>query len=215
MLRIVLYAEGASDLAGPTTLPPAPSAPLADEHLGPAHIMVRRILAEHGHAAIRFESPLRTRRGRAARGSDLHHEPTLRQLLRWGRTDLQPDLAIVLVDADDERRRAERLEAATENVGVKRIVAAAFREFEAWLVADTRALRETLGLDISTTKDPESMARREAKELLASWASEAARTQAGVEPPELRRQLAGRCDLDELGRRCPSFTELRLKLKAF
>jgi hypothetical protein len=214
--RLVVYAEGSADRGGEVTLLPAPGEALSPEQLGPVHVFVRRVLTARGlpEGAIRFEAPLRVR-GRDARGSDLHNRVTLRQLLRWARPDLRPELVIVIVDADDEPLRAQRLERETDDLGVERVVVAAMREFEAWLIADTRALRETLDLNLSMTKDVESMARSEAKRLLDEWITKRlSRRVEGESARALRRRLAESCDLEEVTRRCLSFAELRHKLSA-
>lgn len=100
-MRIVVYAEGPSERAGEIALPPAPGQPLTEEHLGPVHVLVRRLLVQERRlpeGAIGFEAPLLVR-GREARGSHLYTSTTLRQLLRWARTEKRPDLAIVIVDS--------------------------------------------------------------------------------------------------------------------
>jgi hypothetical protein len=214
-LRVVFYAEGSAERAGEISLVPAPGATLSAEHLGPVHLLIHRALTDQRvpQGAVRFEAPLRVR-GRTAKGSDLYSEGTLRQLLRWARPDLRPDLVVVMVDTDDELGRVRRLEAATTNIGVQRIVAGAVREFEAWLIADTRALRQTFGLDISTTRDPESMPCGEAKRQLADWTATRVRMGvAGESSQTLRRALASTCDLSEVTRRCASFAELLRKLR--
>jgi hypothetical protein len=210
-LRVVVYSEGPTDLAGEIAWPPTPGEPLSEGHLGPVHILVRRVLAlKVPEPAVRFEAPLRVRGGREARGSDLHHERTLRQLLRWPRVDRRPDLAVVIVDADDERGRARRLEVATEDVGVARVVGAAVCEFESWLVADALATSRCFARTLPTTKDPEAMRPREAKELLSQWLGEAVRD--GARSQVLRRNLAEICELELVARRCPSFADLMNKI---
>jgi hypothetical protein len=163
-VRVVVYAEGSGERAGNLTLLPAPGESLSEDHLGPVHVLMRRApVGARGlpEPAVQFEAPLRLARGgREPRGSDLQHRRTLRQLLRWPRADFRPDLAIVIVDADDELDRARRLEMETQDIGVSRVIAAAVREFESWLIADTDAVRKTLTLELSTTKDPESMSCR-------------------------------------------------------
>jgi hypothetical protein len=118
------------------------------------------------------------------------------------------------VDADDELDRARRLEMETRDIGVSRVIAAAVREFESWLIADTSAVRKTLTLELSTTKDPESMSCREAKELLNGWIAARMLAEPGLTARALRRTLADECKLDVVSRRCPSFAELRRKLAA-
>jgi hypothetical protein len=209
-LRVVVYAEGSGE--GARGVLPAPGDPLKEGALGAAHILVRRCLnadARIPEAAIRFDSPLRTR-GHMPRGSDFLHALTLAQLLTWLRPDMQPDLAVVIVDADGDSRRKPMLDEAVNKVRVNRVVAVAVQEFEAWLIADEAAVAAVLGQRLSRSKAPEQMARREAKELLKDWL--AMSVQSGAAAWELRRRIADRADLAVIAERCPAFAAFRKEL---
>jgi hypothetical protein len=94
-----------NETSGDIGLPPAPGTPLAEENLGAGHILVRRCLelARNIPApAIRFEGPLRDRRGNVVRGAALLKRETLRQLLSWPLAHKRPDLVIILVDCDED-----------------------------------------------------------------------------------------------------------------
>src|SRR5947209_6964249 len=111
-IRVVLYAEGSGETRGELALPLRPADTLVEEMLGPAHLLARRALSAAKSVpenAIRFEQPLRTRRGRIARGSMLHDAQTLRELMTWGAPQRRPDLALVLVDCDGDPGRKTRL----------------------------------------------------------------------------------------------------------
>ena len=205
-LRVVLYAEGAGEMLGPVSLLPAPGEPLSEQMLGPAHILARRALTEaRGLSAgdVRFDSPLRTRTGRLPRGSDLLHPRTLLQLLTWARPSRQPDLAIVLVDADGDRQRRRKIQSTAAKAAVPTVVAVAAQEFEAWRIADHKALSRVLRTDIDPVVKPERLQPAEAKTTLAAWLS-----RSGAETPsEARRQIAAVCDLGVVKRRCRSFEQ--------
>src|SRR5882672_1918227 len=114
MRRIVLHAEGAGETLGSITHLPPVGAELHEEMLGPAHLLVRRAASETWAVEatdIRFDAPQRFK-ARVPRGSDLHSEQKLRQLLTWVFPIQQPDLAIVLVDADGDLQRGNRLRQA-------------------------------------------------------------------------------------------------------
>lgn len=214
MFRVVVYAEGAGELSGSDrNRQRAPGTPLLELELGAAHLLVRRCL-EHARglapASIQFEEPLRTPRGKLARGSMLHGRDTLQQLLSWPDEERMPHLAVVLVDADGkaEERQAE-LDSALQELTVETVAAVAIQEFEAWLIADGEAVKSVLRKPLSPPKPPERLGRREAKELLQKWSEEHASKQ---EPAELRRQLAEQCELDTLARMCPAFAELLRRL---
>jgi hypothetical protein len=144
------------------------------------------------------------------RGSDFLHAQTLAQLLTWPRPDKQPDLAVVIVDADGDSRRKPTLDEAVSKVRVSRVVAVAVQEFEAWLIADEVAAAAVLGQRLSRSKDPEQMARREAKELLKGWLETSTQTDSAAW--ELRRDIAARADLEVMAERCPAFDLFRHEL---
>jgi len=214
MFRVVIYAEGAGELAGSSSLPRAPSSPLTEEELGSAHLLVRRCLErarDLDASLVRFEEPLRTGRGKLARGSILHSAATLRPLLFWADPDRQPSLAVVLVDADGDEGRQKLLDSAIERVPVETVVSVAIQEFEAWLVADPVALKSVLRKPLTPPKAPEKLSRREAKELLQQWCEEHARSR---DAAEIRRELARQCDLDTLSVQCSAFELFLRKLQA-
>jgi hypothetical protein len=205
-LRVVLYAEGGNETAGEIGLPPAPGTLLLEDNLGAGHILVRRYLEltrKIPAAAVRFEAPLRDRRGNVARGTALLHRETLRQLLSWPLAHKRPDLVVVLVDCDEDPSRRARLEAFVSDV-VSNVIAVAVQEFEAWLIADHAAACKALNAALIAPRDPERMARREAKEQLASWMD--GRRESSER--SIRTTLANLCDLDVVRRRCSAFDEL-------
>lgn len=214
MFRVVVYAEGAGELAGSKSLQPAPGSALTEEELGSAHLLVRRCLEKSRSldaSNVRFEEPLRTERGRLAKGSTFHSPATLRRLLLWGDATKQPDLAVVLVDADGDDERQGLLDSALDGLPVEAIVSVAIQEFEAWLVADPSALKSVLRKPLASPKSPEKFSRRQAKELLQQWCEEHASSR---DAAELRRDIARECDLDVLARQCTAFASFLRKLQA-
>jgi hypothetical protein len=213
MLRVVVYAEGPGELAGATSLQPAPGSPLTEEELGSAHLLVRRCLEKSrglDASDVRFEEPLRNGRGRLARGSILHSPNTLRPLLFWADPSKQPDLAIILVDADGDDERQALLDSALEGIPAKAVVAVAIQEFEAWLLADPITLKSVLRQPLALPKNPEKLSLRQAKELLQQWCEQHAGSR---DPAEIRRDIARESDLDTLTRQCTAFASFLLKLQ--
>ncbi len=215
MLRVVVYAEGAGELTGrDTSRQRRPGTPFTSEELGSAHLLMRRCL-EHTHGlpgeGIQFEEPLRSGRGLIAKGSTLHSGDNLRRLLSWPNESLQPDLGLVLVDADGDEERETTLGKAIQDLPVPALVSAAVQEFEAWLIADAQALKTVLRTPLSVPKPPERLAKREAKRLLQEWSE---RHASKHEPAEIRRQLAETCDLETLRQQCPAFAGFLQRLGA-
>lgn len=205
-LRVVLYAEGVADDGGRETDLPAPTEPLGDEHLGPAHVFARRVLETTPPVAtsgLRFLSPLRVR-SRRARGSDLRHPPTLRRLLAFPDACRRPDLAIVFVDQDGDGQVSAELRNRTQDLLLPRVIAVPVPEFEAWFLADEAAASAILRASIDTPSDPESHAPGEAKKRFNEWLALAAADAHRVERADLRQRIAERADLGRL-RRLRSF----------
>lgn len=214
MFRVVVYAEGAGELAGTSNFPRAPGSPLTEEELGSAHLLVRRCLEKTrglDASLVGFEEPLRTGRGKLAKGSILHSPTTLRPLLLWADPSRQPDLAVVLVDADGDEERQALLDSALDGLPVEAVVSVAIQEFEAWLVADPSALRSVLRQSLKPPKSPEKLSRRQAKELLQQWCEQHARSS---DAAEIRRDLARECDLATLAQQCAAFAQFLRKLQA-
>ena len=204
-LRVVLYAEGGGETSGHARGSRAPGELIEEEALGAGHLLLRRAIASQhsiSERALLLEEPLRTR-GRIALGSDLQHERTLAQLLTWANPTRQPDLALVLVDCDGEPGRKARLVDAVRERPVVKIVAVAIEEFEAWLIADHKAVLRVLGSNHDFPGPPESLARRAAKTHLQDWTSDA-----GKDRGEIRRTLARSSDLGVIASSCSAFAEL-------
>lgn len=201
-LRVVLYAEGAAERLGVESVLPASGDVLRDELLGAGHILMRRAISKARsipEPAIRFESPLRTR-GRIPRGSDLHNERTIRQLLTWLNPSLTPDLVVVLIDCDGEHDRKRRLEGHVAGLPCTKVIALAVEEFEAWLLADVATLAG-LAAPRAYRGRPESLKPGEAKaEFSAYFPREALR--------ETRMKVAHTCDLDVVAKECASFADV-------
>lgn len=206
-VTVVVLGEGAGDLGGEaeTYGPPVPRAPLLNDALGPAHLLIRRALVharDLPEASVQFERPLLLGTGREARGSDLLVSKRLGQLLTYPPVSNRPSphLAVLLVDEDGESgRRADLHNAVPQSAsGPLVVVAVAVREFESWLISDPQACKQ-LGLS-DPPNAPEGLDPGEAK----AWLSE----QATQDKKATRRDLACTIDLEKATERCPSLQEL-------
>lgn len=201
---MVLHAEGPGEV-GHSTYGTAPGDSLLTQDLGPAHVLVQRVINEHKNIpadAIDFKEPLRTKTGAHAYGSALLQPRILDTVLgAW----LESPLVILLVDADDKSHssRLKILRDALTRNSMDGAAGVAIREFESWLIADAAALRSVFGSGKDTPVNIESMDRREAKQLLTSWVD--AIKSEHRPPHSIRRQLASSLNLDTVSQRCPSF----------
>jgi hypothetical protein len=183
-LRVAVIAEGAGETVGDVSMPPQPGDDLWDAALGSAHILVQRLIADLSTAGVRFVQPPRTR-GRIARGSDLIHRTTLRQLLTWGDSSLRPHLTIVLVDRDGEANRPAVLAKHVEGIAHAHVIAVAVEAFESWLASDE--------------SNPESVPAGEIKRRVSREHEE-------------RIAMARTMDLGRQVAKCPSLAEFRRAL---
>jgi hypothetical protein len=217
-VRIVVYVEGPAEEGAARQFLPAPGDPIPEELLGPAHLLVRRCIAEGTEVpaeAISFEVPLLLR-GRIARGSDLRVCKNLHKLLAWPRPEDVPDLAIVLIDADDDLQIRAHLTRCMEQRPLLRPTApvgVAFQEFESWLLGDQNAVHAVVDHAYDGLPDREGMACGEAKRILQGWLATAHPDDPDARN-EARKEIVIRASLDEMARRCRTFDEFRRNLIA-
>jgi hypothetical protein len=214
-LRVVLYAEGAGEIAGAVSRRLAPCSPLSEDDLGPGHLLVRRTLVSMGAADVRFEAPLKVAGSgalRAASGSDLLKRTTLRRLLSWPTPQSQPDLAVVLVDADGTSDRRKLRQNLVDLRTARVAIGIAVTEFESWLLADQSTLNDVMQPQVAFSRlaDPETLRPGESKRLLADFCG---RGTTSSSPAELRRAVASHCDLGVLASRSRSFADFRTELR--
>lgn len=206
-LETVVFAEGPAELGPspvrPFYLPPQPGQRLTRDRLGAAHKIVAKSIAtttDIPERAVEFQQPPRLN-GRQVRGSDLYHPDALHQLLEWPEP---PNLAVVFVDRDGQKKRREKLHDAIEEMSPTptRIIAVAVEEFESWMISDITAVQNVLGTFPDLPSEPEEMKPREAKSLLQSWEGSSERSDPA---PILRREIADHLDIATLRDRCSSF----------
>jgi hypothetical protein len=209
--RIVLYAEGPGDSGGELRMLPAYGTALAEPHLGAAHYLVRRTVARILSCppdAVTFTAPLRTPRGRHARGSDLLVPPILRRLVAFPPTPRRPDLAIVLLDEDGDRSRRE-LAKCMEAGTVPSVLGIPAPEFESWLLCDHQCVCSQLSTASDPPPEPDSMPPGQAKAYLRRLV---ATGPANVSWGEAARSIAQNLDLD-LAMRSRSFERFEKELR--
>ena len=106
---------------------------------------------------------------------------------------------ILLIDEDGQRERCEQIQRAQESTSrqLPRAMGVAIRTFDAWMLADARALTDVLGCTVGTRPDPETI--RDPKGvcagLLASGQSQMAQS-------EMYARIAHQIDIAVLSSRC-------------
>lgn len=215
-MNFVVYAEGTTEAGQGWRSLPSPGLPLESHQQGPLHELVRRSVVRSlsmDLSDVRFLSPLRRSDGAVPRGSDLLRQRTLVKLLTFAGQVPSPDVAVVLVDQDEDEARLTSLRVALRGLPIEPLTAVgvAVEEFEAWLVADHECVRTQLGPDSELLERPQDRARGEAKEYLSRVHSKS-----GVSMGlwELRREISRTADLGTIAERCSSFRDFEAALKA-
>jgi hypothetical protein len=123
----------------------------------------------------------------------------LRWLMEAERRDV--NALILLIDQDGQRERCEEIRRAQESAWrqLPRAMGVAIRTFDAWMLADEKALTEVLGYTVARQRDPETI--RNPKDvctrLLANGQNQMAQS-------EMYAEIAGRIDINTLSLRCPT-----------
>jgi hypothetical protein len=148
-----------------------------------------------------------------ARGSHLTNPAVLPGLLVWPLREIRPELAVVFVDCDDRPSRKDKLVEAISTLkpSVKRIIAVAVQEFEAWLIGDIATVNDVLRLNLDEPPSPEGMNPREAKGLLSDWIAQSERSQ--EDTLVLRVDIAKNCSFEQIASRCASFQQFLDELR--
>jgi hypothetical protein len=132
----------------------------------------------------------------------------IKRALRWLKEAKrrEVDALILLVDQDKpEYRRSEQVRQAQEYCHPKvpafnlpRAMGVAIKMFDAWMLADEKALTEVLGCTIARQRDPESI--RDPKGVCARLL---ANGQNPMAQRDMYAEIARRVDIDILCSRCP------------
>ena len=154
---------------------------------------------------VTFEAPLRART-RIPRGSELLNATALRRVLTWARVGDRPDAAVVLVDEDGKADRRAWLEGKVADLPVPVVVGVAVREFESWLLADTKAVAAATNKSPQPPRNVEKLRSGEAKDKLTELCD-------GLDGYEIRLEIAKTADLTLL-RKLRSFEAFSKSLVA-
>jgi len=110
------------------------------------------------------------------------------------------DAIIFLIDEDGDRERVRQIQKANENFRLSQLPKAmgvAVKTFDAWMLADEKALTDVLGEPINRQREPESITdpKQVCKDLLSG--SKLTMTQS-----QMYAELAERIDIHVLSNRC-------------
>jgi len=181
-VKILIVSEGKHELG-------------SGEGPGALECLVRRLLgfpftSEHK----KLRSPeVRVQSGKGGR--------FFRRALAWiyHAARLKFDAIVLVMDQDGyEEREVEIHRAqASSKIPFRRALGIAVRTFDAWMLPDQKALAEVLGTPCRPFEDPEEVVlpKADCKEMLEE-------SDIGMSQSEFYAQVAERCDLDILKRRC-------------
>lgn len=183
--RVLLVAEGASELGA------APSA-----QRGALAALVARLLDRELEVECqRVSSPnVQIHRG--------HGAGFTKRALAWIRYAQREGFhaIVLLIDHDGDAERQTQLDVAQRDAhfSLPRALSVAIRTFDAWMLADEKALSQVLGCRVEKQKSPEDMSDPKAAcRRLRERASES------LNLPELYRRLSEQLALDLLEYNCP------------
>jgi len=110
------------------------------------------------------------------------------------------DGLILLIDQDGQNERCKQIQRAQEFTlwQLPRAMGVAIKAFDAWMLADERALTDVLGCTVGTQPDPETI--RDPKGVCAGLL---ANGQNQMAQSEMYTRIAHRLDIDILSSRCP------------
>ncbi len=126
-----------------------------------------------------------------------------KRALRWLREAEKrgADALILLIDQDGQGERTRQIEDGQNSVlsQLPRAMGVAIRTFDAWMLADERALTEVLGCVVPRQPGPETI--RDPKSICAGLL---ANGQNQMAQREMYAEIARRVDIDILSARCPT-----------
>ena len=221
-IRIGLIAEGEAELgASIPYIKPEDGGKVIERHReGALHTLIRRELERIGCPDCEF-----VQRHPTDRESGLY-------TLRTGHSILQPkylaqvviawkpeeiDMILIVVDADDvEDQRRQDLQIALQKIQNNhldendRVIndqsagGLAIRNFETWLLADTKTVSKTLGVEIQKSDNLEDLDNtKQILEKAISDSSYIADNTSNQRPLQVRWNLASQLDLETLKNKCP------------
>ena len=127
-----------------------------------------------------------------------------KRALRWliEAEDRQADALVLLIDEDGDAERVQQIRHAQENFSLsqlRRAMGVAIRAFDAWMLADEKALTEVLGRNVDRQPDPERTSNPKAMcaRLLAG-------SQVDMSQSDMYARVAREVDIDILCERCQS-----------
>lgn len=109
------------------------------------------------------------------------------------------DALVLLIDEDGQQERVRQINDAQDSTQfpLSRALGVAIRSFDAWMLADERALTRVLGYEITKQPDPETI--RDPKQQCADLRTGGS---SGISQSEMYAEISSCLDLDVLCTRC-------------
>lgn len=221
-LRIGLIAEGEAELGPsvPYLKPEEGGKPIDPSQEGALHTLIRRELARinipdcqfiHRHPSIQERRVAQVRRGH----SILESRYLAQMVIAWQPKEV--DLIVIVVDADDVRVERKRdlakalatirdnhIDAIGQTVNDRSAGGLAIRNFETWLIADTKTVARILAVTLDELDDLEN--RVDTKDVMETAIAQSTYREGqdgNQRPLQVRWQLAHHLELDVISARCP------------
>jgi hypothetical protein len=177
-MRVLLVAEGASELSGALEAL-VRRLGLADAEINTDRVSNNKIHAHHG----------------SGRGF-------LKRALRWmlHAQDTGHDALVFLIDEDGHSERQQEIADANDRTEayIRRALGVAIKTFDAWMLADEKALSQVLCTHISRQRAPEAASHP--KETCSQLFIDSGQS---ISASELYAEIAKVIDLEVLSERCP------------
>jgi hypothetical protein len=126
-----------------------------------------------------------------------------KRALRWLKEAEEKgvDALILLIDEDGKRERIEQIQEAQDSLlsQLPRAMGVAIRMFDAWMLADEKALTEVLGDNINRQSNPETI--RKPKQVCAKLLED---SQIQISQREMYARVSCKVNIDILCDRCQS-----------
>jgi len=231
-IRIGLIAEGEAELGAsiPWIKPQDGGKVIDREKEGALHTLIRRELKSHNFQDCEFvqrHPSTQERKGRRRTGHGILEKRYLQQVvIAWKPEEV--DLILIVVDSDDQlAKRQQDLEVALNTIRDNHLdhndepildrsaAGLAIKNFETWLLADTRFVTQLLGIDVQKLDNLEELDNtKDFLETAITNSTYLAEDTSNQRPLRVRWQIAFNVDVAIIQLHCQSYASFIHDLQA-